>query len=202
MNTGSVSRLAVLVMTLIATLLLAQGVAMAVSTGGILTFVDLTDTITLSDTTGRAHGFSCTGESCSVTLDGPAGAAAPFLSPREGAFFTEPGTNVISDELLFPLPASSNAPVQPDFSIGVTITFISDTEPGSLGMCPLATCLAETGLVQTAATIEWFNGAGGFLGEDTIKFQSDVSDVPEPPSALLLLAGVSVVAIAYRRARG
>src|SRR5262249_6254972 len=90
MNTGSASRLAVLVMTLISTLLLAQGVAMAGVPGGSVTFLDLADTITVSDTTGRASVGFCTGESCGVNLAGPAGATS--LTPDLVEFFTEPGT--------------------------------------------------------------------------------------------------------------
>jgi len=100
MNTSSASRLAVLVMTLISTLLLAQGVAMAVSAGGILTFMDLTDTITVSDTTERISILSCTDELCIVTLGGPAGATSVNVG-NFVLFFTEPGTNVISDEFTF-----------------------------------------------------------------------------------------------------
>jgi hypothetical protein len=64
---------------------------------GTVTFVDLTDTITLSDGTGRTSGFSCTGESCVVTITGPMGTNAEL-----GQFITleweEPGTNILSDE--------------------------------------------------------------------------------------------------------
>lgn len=191
MNIGSASRLAVLVMMLISTLLLAQGVAMAVSAGGTLTFIDLTDTVTVSDDTGRTSDLSCLGEACTVTLTGPTG-----TSPTTESFFTtwaEPGSNVVSDVV---------AAGVPDSGIGLSILFESDHDGVTPPLCPAGGCTGvETGLVQTAFTIQWKNTEGAVVATDTIAFKSDSETVPEPASALLLFTGVGVVAMARRRAR-
>jgi len=183
------------VITLLFTVHLANGMALA----GTITFVDLTDTITLSDDTGRTSGFSCIDESCVVTITGPTGTNAEV-----GQFITlqwaEPGTNILSDEFCIGLFGCTFVPTGT-----ATITFSSDNEAGSLGTCPtntLTPCGVENGSVQTALTVSWYHQVGSvftLLETDSIGFQSDIEAIPELASALLLLAGVGVVALARRR---
>jgi hypothetical protein len=196
MNLASTGRLAVVLTALISTLLFAQGMAWA----GMVTFVDLTSTITLSDTTGRTSGFECpvTPEVCAVTLAFPQGANGSVgvngdLSSRPTLYYTEPGGTDVSDSL------SVTEITLPGPIGGFRITFIS--VDGGGGACPVTGCAgAENGLVQTAMTIQYFDLTGTLVATDTIAFQSDGVRVPEPASALLLLAGVGVVAMAGRRA--
>jgi hypothetical protein len=70
------------------------------------------------------------------------------------------------------------------------LVFSSDADP------PITPCgvffggcqLTEDGSVQTAGTITWFNATTGVTTIDTVQFQSDTTEVPEPASILLLLA--------------
>lgn len=166
-----------------------------------MTFLDLTDTITLSDDTGRTSGFSCINESCVVTITGPTGTNALEV---DFTFFdwVEPGTNIVSDEFCVGVGCTFATTSTSGTAI---ITFQSDTEPGSLGICPdLSECGVENGLVQTFATIQWFHFSGGgvvtLLATDTVGFQSDAVE-PLPASAVLLLAGVGVLVMMRRRIR-
>jgi hypothetical protein len=61
------------------------------------------------------------------------------------------------------------------------------------GGCPLT----ETGAVQTAETITWVGGIFGVtvLRTDTIEFASDITEVPEPASWLLVLSGVPLLGL-------
>ena len=159
---------------------------------GNVTFVDLLDTITLSDDTGRTSGFSCQGETCSVTLLPPAGTGGVGLSIISTAW-VEPGTNNLSDQFC----QAADCIFSPQSAF---ISFTSDTEGVSLGPCQLTFCPAENGSVQTAITVNWFNQAGAPIGSDNINLQSD-NEVPEPSSGLLLLAGISVLGLTIRRRR-
>ena len=138
---------------------------------GMITFNDLTDTVTVTDTTGRIAG-GCTGESCNLVLTGPPGTASLFqnLTP----FWTEPDSTIVSDRFCQP----NGCPVtQTTYNI-------------LFGDCGIAgACRVENGQVQTAIVITWKNANNAVILTDTVAFQSDV---PEP-TPWLLVAGCVVL---------
>jgi hypothetical protein len=166
---------------------------------GTITFRDLSDTLTYVDDTGRAPNLNCTAtsvEECFGNLSAPAGDHA-----QQGALFAnimEPGTTSISDKV-------SRQGSDPSF---VALTFTSDsTSSGEsgLGLCSAngGCSITEDGTVQTAFTINWLDANGNIVTTDTIKFQSDVSEVPgvPEPSALLLvgIGGAAILLVALRK---
>ena len=81
------------------------------------------------------------------------------------------------------------------------VDFVSDSDGGVvLDPIPGANVI-EDGTVQTASRITWFNPDGSINTIDTIKFQSDVAEVPEPSSILLLLTGLAVLGMLIPRIR-
>jgi PEP-CTERM motif len=157
---------------------------------GFVTFNDLIDTVTVTDGTGGRIVSSCPGnETCAVVLFGPSGASSSSVAVLGSFLIAEPNANVRSDQIDF-------GP-RPGFPNQVNIFFSSDME----GVTPLACpCdVAEDGTVQTARTIAWFNALGASIGSDDIKFQSDISDVPEPSSGLLMVLGVALLGLTFCR---
>jgi hypothetical protein len=112
---------------------------------------------------------------------------------------SDPGGITISDEITSsPITPPSVASI-PSVTVAPTVdvTFVSDNESRPLGLCATPSLfrgcsLTETGAVQTAGTITWL-GAGGAtdtVRTDTIEFASNITDVPEPASWLLVLTGL------------
>jgi hypothetical protein len=145
----------------------------------ILTFNDSTESPTVDLHGSTRMSGSCTGETCSVTITGPAGMFdGGFTNTLVFLSYVDPGTTNISDKFDYELTLHS-----------ATITFTSDSET-PLGTCPttqLLFCPAEDGTVQTWNSILWHTLDGKQTVTDTIQFQSDVDAVPEP-SALVLLS--------------
>lgn len=168
------------------------------ASAGTVTFLDLTDNVTFGDDSGRGSGNCGVGESCTVTLLAPTGASSGNFSPIISFNWAEPGGTILSDTFAGSIIFNNQ---NPPFA---SIVFTSDVEGSSLGgACtpPNPSCLAEDGTVQTAFSITWLNGAGAIVGTDTIKFQSDVSDAPEPAAFCLAAIGMAVLLLAALRKR-
>ena len=156
---------------------------------GTITFNDLTDDITVSDTTGRITSSSCSTsfvEECFVALSAPANTIS-FSGPVS-VNVRELGGG-ISDVLIFL-----------DFTLGGgTIQFVSDVEGGAVLDPVPGIFVDETGTVQNVASVTWTLRNGSSVA-DTIGFISDVSEVPEPPGLPLLGIALAGAALLRRKA--
>jgi hypothetical protein len=155
---------------------------------GTITFDDLSDAVTVTDTTGRVTSSVCnTLESCLVTFSAPANTIAAAGGPAGLNVRESPG-GPISDVVLLSFNSSAG-----------TIDFVSDVE--GLVLDPVSgPFIVESGAVQDAASVTW-TLADGSTVVDTIRFASDVSDIPEPGSVALLGIGVLLGMIGTRRHR-
>ena len=159
----------------------------------------------------QSHAF----ESCALSISRPSPTATissadfPFqtLDTVKTVVIGEPGGSTVSDTLGY-LPCSadpcpSNPPPGPD--VGYVLAFNSDPSfesPSGIFGAPcspaaVACPVIETGDVQVAGTVTWSDRT-----VDTINFQSDAADVPEPSSILLFLPGFAGVFAARRLAVG
>jgi hypothetical protein len=164
-----------------------------------ITFLDGTDSVSVSSSSSRILFSSCLLEVCSVTLSGPANAST-FSVGGSGVSFAaeiaEPGSIKISDEI-------DVNPNLPDLT-KVFVDFFSDHENRGIPCNVVGGCqLTEDGTVQTAVQITWLDNTGAVVAVDNIKFQSDVAvtPVPEPASVLLLLTGFAGLGISRLRHR-
>ena len=168
----------------------------------VVTFNDLTDTVTAtitSSTSGSTAkveecgifsvplkpGMPTSTEACLVTITGPANSTsfkAPLLTLIGGA-----GGNV-SDAIIVLSDFEDKNKLQ--------VIFASDIDiPGKqeIGLAcssfPTGCKITENGSVQAGITITWSNGA-----KDTVRFQSDAEGmVPEPSTLTLLGAGLLLI---------
>jgi PEP-CTERM motif-containing protein len=82
---------------------------------------------------------------------------------------------------------------------GVQVLFLSDTQEVSVSCPVLAGCSkVETGGVQEGRDLFWLNGSNDSI-HDKVFFQSDLTEVPEPASLVLLGSGLFAVASYLKR---
>jgi hypothetical protein len=157
-----------------------------------LLFNDLSETPTVSGivfplvtcTSPGSEAFTC-------DISSPAGTAMADLSLDifNPPNISDPGGITISDEFKFPVFTTSL----------LTVSFSSDSSESPLGLCASVTVgcqFTETGGVQTLGTVKWFAADDvTVLRTDTIEFASDITDVPEPASWLLVLTGLPLVGL-------
>ena len=80
---------------------------------------------------------------------------------------------------------------------GVQVLFVSDTQEVSVN-CPNSGCSkVETGGVQEGRDLFWLHGNDSI--HDKVFFQSDLTEVPEPSSLVLLGSGLLAVASYLKR---
>jgi PEP-CTERM motif len=196
--------------TALLTSLLAVALVLAVpARADVVTFNDLTDTLTATVTSG-ASGSQVTINECGIfTIElkprspvSVEGCRATFVGPAGSTSFTAPLLTLIggdngnvSDAIL----------VLSDFSDKneLEVIFASDIDiPGKSGIgvaCntfPTGCQVTETGGVQPGITITWSNGA-----KDTVSFQSDAESIVPEPSSLMLLGGGLLVVAGYLKKR-
>ena len=155
----------------------------------ILTFHDLTDTVTFSGSDGVPHSCENQPEICTLGVT-----TAPGSFPAVNDLFNIYGQDgvTLSDTLSI---TRSN----PDGS-QLIVAFISDVEGTPLAPLAGGTSIIEDGTVQTADRIAL---TGPLAGQNFIvQFQSDVSEVPEPASVGLLITVMAGCGIAVKRRRG
>ena len=82
------------------------------------------------------------------------------------------------------------------------MSFRSDSSESPLGLCasvPDGCLLTENGDVQIAGFVTWtalvFGEPAVVLRTDTIEFASDITDVPDPASWLLVLSGLPLLGL-------
>ena len=157
----------------------------------ILTFYDLTDTVTYSGSDGVPHDCVNAAHPEACTLGAT---TAPGSFPAVNDLFNIYGQDgvTLSDTLSITRP-------NPDGS-QLIVAFISDVEGTPLAPLAGGTSIIEDGTVQTADRIAL---TGPLAGQNFIvQFQSDVSDVPEPASVGLLITVMAGCGIAVKRRRG
>jgi hypothetical protein len=176
-----------------AILLMLAFIATEPSFADTITFQDIGDVLSVDTTSARVHSSSCAIneiEICTVVLDAPPGATFAFTNEPTPVFaIAEPNTSpqVASDALSF------NFIGPPEDATSVPLSFYSDSDSRPLGSCPgnYGSCLiTENGGVQVAAIITWTNGA-----MDTINFRSDIDEIPEPSTLLLVFVSLAAFAI-------
>ena len=157
---------------------------------GTITFNDLSDNVTVVDTTGRITSSVCTtttaAESCHVTFSAPLNTVSTSGSPIS-LNVRDSVLGPISDVLIFSFSSS-----------GGTIDFVSDVEGGAVLDPVPGPFVVETGTVQDAGSVTWTLVDGSTV-VDTVAFISDVSEIPEPASIALL--GTSLLSLGLVRRR-
>jgi hypothetical protein len=182
--------------------------AASIMAADVITINDTTDTVTLSTTSTRYVVVSSTPESGSLNSAMAIGVSAPtgatfgsttipsyFISSAAGfpdlqyAFVaSENGSNQVSDVLAFSTTPFANFPAP------FALFFNSDGDPPTVtcGQTPHGCNVVETGPIS--GTITWALPTGATV-VDTITFNSDVNEVPEPSAMLLLFTGLVGLAV-------
>jgi PEP-CTERM motif len=165
-----------------------------------VTFLDGTDTLSVSPS---SLSFSCVSEQCFGNLFAPSadysfngfGGPGTIVGVTYELGIAEPGTQILSDSLFMTLGSNLQT---------VNVTFTSDPEGFSGG----GTCFAllvldcqveETGGEDFGATIQWVSSTGGPDVSYTVDFVSDVEPTPEPGTLVLFGSGLISVLGAVRR---
>jgi hypothetical protein len=135
-------------------------------------------------------------ERCEFDIEPPAGAISVSGTFQVG--ISDPDGITASDEV-------SALESIPKLAVSaVAVAFFSDSEFfKEVPLCasltglrgPVGCALTETGAVQTAGTITWLGAGGAPVRTDTIEFASDITDVPEPASWLLVLTGLPLLGL-------
>jgi hypothetical protein len=156
-------------------------------------FNDLSETITVSG----PSPVTCTtppdivpGEVCAITISPPDGAASVEGLGTLHPLIAEPDGVTISDVLFASGPFPGGLSFQEVF-----ISDHSESTPDLCAVSPDGCRLTENGQIQTVGTVTWLDVGGATLRTDTIEFASDISDVPEPASWLLVLSGLPLVGL-------
>lgn len=163
------------------------------ASAGTITFNDLTDSLTITDRTGRATFSTCPAgktETCSFAWAAPVDTVSASGGPV-GNFniYEDASLQIVSDQLIW------------DFGLtGGTASFISDTDGVVLTALPGGRSIVETGKFQNVGGVTWTLKDGTTV-TDTIQFVSDVESVPEPGSIALVSIALLGMAAVFRGAR-
>jgi hypothetical protein len=169
-----------------------------------ITFYDLSDTVTVVVTNpSRVIGSSSVrvgrSEFADVTI-GPPEPGARVENLEIVLYFTEPeptiGCCVGIDEPLSDQIFIDSESLASDFA---NVSFISydDGPPFVITEeCGIDPCVEETGGIQPGGSLHWSDGT-----VDGIYFQSDVSEIPEPSSVILLATVAGLMMFVGRRRR-
>ena len=189
-----------------------KGVEMSRVIGGLF-LAALLLAFLLSPPAAKANTFVFNDLSDTVTASGPGGSSVPCAAPlvpeqcqfdisppvgtkEESAFgiidISDPGGITVSDFITVGRGSLETG------ALVASVSFRSDPAESSIGPCPPTpfTCQllgTENGQIQTAGTITWLDSTGAPLRTDTIEFASDITDVPEPASWLLVLTGLPLL---------
>jgi hypothetical protein len=150
---------------------------------GTITFDDLSDDVTVVDTTGRITSSVCSTdftENCFVTFSAPLHTVSVAGSPI-ALNVRESPLGRISDVVLASVTSTAGM-----------IQFVSDIEGGAVLDPVGGNFVDETGTIQDAGSVTW-TLADGSTVVDTIAFISDVEAVPEPGSFALLSIGLMIL---------
>lgn len=157
---------------------------------------DLTEgpvTVTGAANASRLVGVNCVGETCTFSINAPAGTIlvnAVAICPVCGAL-SPPNINLFENATQI----SDTLQLLNSTVAGTQWRFISD-DTGALTPlpAPATNLFGEDGSALTVVSIKYSNLAG-VVTEDFIQIQSD-ADVPEPSTWLMLLASGPVVFVA------
>jgi hypothetical protein len=168
-----------------------------------IVFNDLSEnvTVTTDGSTSRLAGPGCSfvlmdpNEDCVLLLTAPSLGALPDFSLFQLVSYSEPGDPLdVSDSLQVNGGTLAFPPFFPFYDIHFssaenTITPCDTVLNGCIG--------PETGSIQTAFTLDWFDSTGAIVSTDIISFQSGT--VPEPSAIPWLLAASALLGIAIQR---
>jgi hypothetical protein len=166
-----------------ATALVAFALSGGAARADVITFLDLTDTVTFTHTgTSTTITGSCSGETCNLTLS--RSGQTIVSTPISFLLAENPALTVFSDSVV----SSSRTD---------SLTFLSagDGSPILCSSRSAAGCQAlESGTPQLTGTITWSGG-----GTDSIFAESDLTPVPEPGTLALVTIAFAGFGLTRRR---
>jgi hypothetical protein len=156
------------------------------SSAGTIQFQDLTDTMSVLVSDSSRMSFMCDPNEtlgCIVTITEPLGVTLNSVT-SPSVNIADPAGDLRSDQLLFRGSGRTFLAI-----------FQSDAEAGQPRCSDVGGCsVIENGTMQLADTVTWSNGT-----MDTISFQSDASEVPEPSAFIMALTAIPALVFASRR---